>query len=184
MHDRQAAWQLVTEWTQSESLRKHMLAVEAAMRFYARKFGEDEELWGNTGLLHDFDYEKNPDPPDHPTVGMKVLAEQGWPPEMIEAIGGHAEYLNIPRHTLLAKTLYAVDELCGFILAVAYTRPSRTLAEVEVSSVLKKMRQSGFARNVSREDIVRGADELGIPLEEHIANCIEALQAIAPTLGL
>ncbi|HLH80036.1 MAG TPA: HDIG domain-containing protein [Chthonomonas sp.] len=184
MHDRQAAWQLVTEWTQSESLRKHMLAVEAAMRFYARKFGEDEELWGNTGLLHDFDYERNPDPPKHPTVGMKVLSKQGWPPEMIEAIGGHAEYLHIPRNTLLAKTLYAVDELCGFILAVAYTRPSRTLAEVEVNSVLKKMRQSGFARNVSREGIARGAEELGIPLEEHIANCIEALQAIAPTLGL
>lgn len=184
MHERADAWRLVTEWTQSESLRKHMLAVEAAMRFYARKFGEDEELWGITGLLHDFDYERHPNPPDHPTVGMNFLKEQGWPPELIEAIGGHAEYLHIPRKTLMAKTLYAVDELCGFIMAVAYTRPSKTLAEVEVGSVLKKMRQSGFARNVSREDIVRGAEELGIPLEEHIGNCITAMQGIATQLGL
>jgi len=184
MKTRDAAWQLLTEWTESESLRKHALAVEAAMRFYARKFGEDEELWGNTGLLHDFDYERNPTPPDHPTVGMNLLHEQGWPEELIHAIGGHAPYLGIPRESLLDKTLFAVDELCGLITAVAYTRPSRTLAEVEVGSVLKKMKQSGFARGVNRDDILQGTEELGVPLEEHIANCIAAMQSIAPQLGL
>ena len=184
MHTRAEAWNLLTEWTQSESLRKHALAVEAAMRFYARKYGQDEELWGNTGLLHDFDYERNPEPPAHPTVGMNLLREQGWPEEMIHAIGGHAEYLNIPRESLLDKTLFAVDELCGFLTAVAYTRPNRTLAEVEVPSVLKKMRQSGFAKGVNREDITHGAEALGVPLEEHIANCIAAMQSIAPELGL
>lgn len=178
------AWRLLTEWTQSESLRKHALAVEAAMRLYARQSGQDEELWGNTGLLHDFDYERNPEPPAHPTVGMEVLREQGWPEEMVHAIGGHAEYLHIPRENLLDKTLFAVDELCGLITAVAYTRPSRTLAEVEVASVLKKMKQSGFARGVNRDDIVQGAEELGVPLEEHVGNCITAMQSIAPELGL
>ncbi|HZO86856.1 MAG TPA: HDIG domain-containing protein [Chthonomonadaceae bacterium] len=184
MKTRADAWQLLTEWTQSESLRKHALAVEAAMRFYARKFGEDAELWGNTGLLHDFDYERNPEPPHHPTVGMSLLREQGWPEPLIHAIGGHAQYLYIPRESLLDKTLFAVDELCGLITAVAYTRPSRSLAEVEVGSVLKKMRQSGFARGINREDILQGAQELGVPLEEHIANCIAAMQSIAPELGL
>ena len=184
MKTRAAAWQLLTEWTQSESLRKHALAVEAAMRRYAGKFGEDEELWGNTGLLHDFDYERNPEPPAHPTVGMGVLREQGWPEEMIHAIAGHAQYLNVPRESRLDKTLFAVDELCGLITAVAYTRPSRTLAEVEIASVLKKMRQSGFARGVNREDILQGTQELGVPLEEHVGNCLLAMQSIAPELGL
>ena len=154
------------------------------MRLYAEQGGEDVELWSCTGLLHDFDYERNPEPPQHPTVGMAVLREQGWPPEMIDAIGGHAEYLNIPRTTRLAHTLYAVDELCGFIMAVAYTRPNRTLAEVETASVLKKLKQASFARAVNREDIVRGADELGLPLELHAANCITAMQGAAGTLGL
>ena len=184
MKTRADAWKLLTEWTHSDSLLKHALAVEAAMRYYARESGGDEDLWGNTGLLHDMDYERHPDPPDHPTVGMGVLREGGWPEEMIEAIGGHATYLNIPRTTPLAKTLYAVDELSGFIMAVAYTRPSRTLAEVEVSAVMKKMRQSGFARGVNREDIRQGAEELGVDLEAHVAHCIAALKSVSGDLGL
>jgi putative nucleotidyltransferase with HDIG domain len=179
MKTRADAWLLLTEWTQSESLLKHALAVEAAMRLYARKFGEEEELWGCTGLLHDFDYERHPEPPDHPTVGMGVLREQGWPEAMIHAIGGHAQYLHIPRESRLDKALFAVDELCGLITAVAYTRPSRTLAEVETASVLKKMRQSGFARGVNRDDIHQGTAELGVPLEEHIGSCIAAMQSVA-----
>jgi putative nucleotidyltransferase with HDIG domain len=183
-HTREDAWQLLTEYTQSDSLRKHALAVEAAMRFYARQQGADEELWGNTGLLHDFDYERWPDPPDHPTQGMRILAEQGWPEEMIQAIGGHAQYLNIPRETPLSKTLFAVDELCGFITAVAYVRPSRKVAEVEPPSVKKKMKDKAFARSVSREDILQGAEELGVPLDKHIQNCITAMQGAADQLGL
>jgi putative nucleotidyltransferase with HDIG domain len=183
-YTRDDAWKLLTEYTQSDSLRKHALAVEAAMRFYASKAGADEELWGNTGLLHDFDYERWPDAPDHPTQGMRILAERGWPQEMIQAIGGHAQYLNIPRDTPLAKTLFAVDELCGFITAVAYVRPSRKVAEVEPPSVKKKMKDKAFARSVSREDIVQGAEELGVPLDEHIQNCITALQGAAERLGL
>jgi putative nucleotidyltransferase with HDIG domain len=178
------AWALLTEYTQSDSLRKHALAVEAAMRFYAEKFGEDAELWGNTGLLHDFDYERWPDAADHPMRGMTILSEKGWPEEMIHAIGGHAQYLNIPRDTLLARTLFAVDELCGFITAVAYVRPSRKVADVEPSSVKKKMKDKAFARNVSREDILQGTGELGIPLEEHIQNCITAMSRAADELGL
>lgn len=178
------AWNLLTEWTKSESLLKHALAVEAAMRFYAAKYGEDTELWGNTGLLHDFDYERNPEPPDHPLVGMAVLREQGWPESLIHAIAGHAQYLNVARESLLDKTLFAVDELCGLITAVAYTRPSRTLEEVTAASVLKKMRQTGFARAVNRTDIVQGAEELGVPLEEHVADCIKAMQSAARDLGL
>jgi putative nucleotidyltransferase with HDIG domain len=184
MKTRASAWTLLTEWTASESLIKHALAVEAAMRFYARRNGQDEELWGNTGLLHDFDYERNPEPSDHPTVGMNLLREQGWPEEMIHAIGGHAQYLHIPRESPLDKTLFAVDELCGFIMAVAYTRPSRTLAEVDVPAIKKKLKQSGFARGVNREDIAQGVAELQIDQDEHIANCIAALQSIAPVLGL
>ncbi|MDE2125913.1 MAG: HDIG domain-containing protein [Armatimonadetes bacterium] len=181
---REDAWNLLCSWVSSESLRKHCLAVEAAMRFYAGQYGEDQEVWGCTGLLHDFDYERNPDPPNHPTVGMAILREEGWPVEMIDAIGGHAEYLGIPRLTRLAHTLYAVDELCGFIMAVAYTRPNRTLAEVEPTSVLKKLKQASFARAVNRDDIVRGAAELGLPLEVHTANCLTAMQGTAAELGL
>ena len=181
---RDEAWALVCEWTQSESLRKHMRSVEAAMEAYAREYGEDETLWRCTGLLHDFDYERNPEAPAHPTVGMEYLRAHGWPEEMIHAIGGHATYLGMARESLLDKTLFAVDELCGLIMAVAYTRPGRTLAEVDVASVAKKMRQSGFARGVNREDITTGAAELGVPLEEHIAKCLGAMQSIAPELGL
>ncbi len=183
-HTRADAWNLLTEYTQSESLLKHALAVEAAMRFYAEKFGEDAELWGNTGLLHDFDYERWSQAPDHPTNGMRILQERGWPEAMIRAIGGHATYLNIPRDTLLAKTLFAVDELCGFLTAVAYVRPSRRIAEVEVSSVKKKFKDKAFARSVSREDIFQGTEELGVPMDEHIGNCIAAMSRIADDLGL
>ena len=181
---RDDAWALLTEFTDSDSLRKHALAVEAAMRFYARRFGEDEELFGNTGLLHDFDYERWPNAPDHPTEGMRILADRGWPIEMIQAIAGHAPYLGVPRDTLLARTLFAVDELCGFLTAVAYVRPSRSIGDVEVSSVKKKLKDKAFARSVSREDILLGTEELGIPLDEHIGNCIQAMQNNAGALGL
>lgn len=183
-HTRQDAWNLLTEYTNSDSLRKHALAVEAAMRFYAARLGGDPELWGNTGLLHDFDYEQYPDAENHPTKGMAILREQGWPEEMIHAIGGHAAYLNIPRDTDLAKTLFAVDELCGFLTACAYVKPSRKIADVEVSSVKKKLKDKAFARSVNREDIAVGVQEMGIPIEEHIQNCITAMTSTADALGL
>jgi putative nucleotidyltransferase with HDIG domain len=181
---RDDAWQLLTQYTESDSLRKHALAVEAAMRFYARKQGADEELWGNTGLLHDFDYERWPQAPDHPTKGMAILKEQGWPEEMIEAIAGHAPYLGVPRVTPLARALFAVDELCGLITAVAYVRPSKRVGDVEVSSVTKKMKDKAFARSVSRDDIRLGAEELGVPLPEHVQNCLTAMTDSAEELGL
>jgi putative nucleotidyltransferase with HDIG domain len=183
-HTREDAWRILMEYTQSDSLRKHALAVEAAMRFYAEKLGEDAELWGNTGLLHDFDYERWPDAPDHPTKGMAILRDLGWPEEMLAAIAGHAPYLGVPRETPLAKTLFAVDELCGFITACAYVRPSRKVADVEVSSVKKKLKDKAFARTVSREDIRVGTEELGIPLDEHIQNCIDAMKGSAEALRL
>lgn len=183
-HTRDDAWQLLNEYTTSDSLLKHALAVEAAMRFHARLAGADEEMWGLTGLLHDFDYERWPDAPDHPTRGMAILADRGWPPEMIEAIAGHAQYLNVPRTTPMAKTLFAVDELCGFLTAVAYVRPSRRIADVEVSSVRKKLKDKAFARSVSREDINAGLEELGVPFDEHVANCIAAMREVADRLGL
>jgi putative nucleotidyltransferase with HDIG domain len=183
-HTRDDAWALLTEYTQSDSLRKHALAVEAAMRFYAARTGGDPELWGNTGLLHDFDYERWPDAPDHPTQGMAILRQQGWPEEMVHAIGGHAPYLNIPRDTDLSKVLFAVDELCGLITAVAYVRPSRQIADVEVGSIKKKLKDRAFARSVSREDITLGAEELGVPLDEHIGNCLQALKDVSENLGL
>lgn len=186
-HTRADAWELLTEYTQSESLRKHALAVEAAMRFYAERAGlgpADVELWGYTGLLHDFDYERWPNAPDHPTQGMRILEARGWPDEMIHAIGGHALYLNIPRDTDLARTLFAVDELCGFLTACAYVKPSRKIAEVEVPSVKKKLKDKAFARSVSREDIALGTEELGIPLDDHIQNVIAAMTRAAADLGL
>jgi putative nucleotidyltransferase with HDIG domain len=183
-HNRDDALALLHDYTQSDSLRKHALAVEAAMRFYAEKAGGDVELWGNTGLLHDFDYERWPKAPDHPTKGMAILQERGWPAEMIQAIGGHAQYLNIPRDTAMAKTLFAVDELCGFITAVAYMRPTRKVADVEVDSVKKKLKAKAFAKNVSRDDISQGAAELGVDLDQHIANCIAAMSRVADSLGL
>jgi putative nucleotidyltransferase with HDIG domain len=183
-NDREAAWKLLNQYTESESLIKHMLAVEAAMRYYARRSDGDEELWGLTGLLHDFDYEKYPTAEEHPETGMRILREHGWPEEMITAIGGHATYLNIPRETEMAKTLFAVDELCGFLTACAYVKPSRKIVDVEVSSVKKKLKDKSFARSVNRDDIALGIEELGIPIDEHISHCIAALTEAAPSLGL
>ncbi|HZR28994.1 MAG TPA: HD domain-containing protein [Terriglobales bacterium] len=189
--DRAAAWQLLCEHTQSESLRKHMLAVEACMRAYARKFRQqgadptaDEEIYGITGLLHDFDYEKYPTPAEHPFVGNKILEEQGYPEDLRRAILSHADYANVPRVTPMEKALFACDELAGFITATALVKPSKSLAEVEAKSVRKKMKDKAFARSVSREDITKGAAELGVDLEEHIAFCIEAMKGIAKELGL
>jgi putative nucleotidyltransferase with HDIG domain len=184
MVDRASAWNLVCEYTQSESLRKHMLALEACMRAYARKFGEDEERWGITGLLHDFDYEKYPTPQEHPFVGNKILEERGYPEEIRRAILSHADYSGVKRESRMEKTLYACDELAGFITASALVKPNKSLAEVEAKSVRKKMKDKAFARSVNRDDIVNGAADLGVDLEEHIAFCIEAMKAIAGELGL
>ena len=184
LHTREEAIDLLRTHTENENLVKHMLAVEAAVRAYARKFGEDESLWGITGLLHDFDYEKHPTPEEHPMFGVRILEEKGYPEEMIHAIKAHATYLGVPRESLLDKTLFAVDELTGFIVAVTLMRPSRKLADLKASSVRKKMKQKGFARNVSREDIETGVGELGVDLGEHIAFVIGAMSDIADDLGL
>jgi putative nucleotidyltransferase with HDIG domain len=182
--DRAAALALVHEYTQSESLRRHMLAVEAAMRAYARKFGEDEEKWGIVGLLHDFDYERWPDPPDHPLQGAAILAEQGYPADVIYAIKSHADYLtDCPRVNRIDKALYACDELAGFVTACAMVRPER-LAGMQASSVKKKMKSKGFAASVSRDDMTRGAADLGVELDEHIQFVIEAMAGVAGELGL
>jgi len=178
------ALKLLFEYTESENLRKHALAVEAAMRAYARKFGEDEEKWAIVGLLHDFDYEKFPTPDQHPWIGSKILEERGYPEDIRKAILGHADYTGIPRDTLMAKALYACDELCGFITAVALVRPNKKLEEVTVESVKKKLKDKAFARSVNRNDIYKGAEELGIPLDEHIQFVIDAMKSIADKLGL
>jgi putative nucleotidyltransferase with HDIG domain len=175
---------LLHEYTKSENLRKHALAVETSMRAYARKYGEDEEKWGIVGLIHDFDYEMYPSAPDHPSKGSEILRERGFPEDIRRAILGHADYMNVPRDTLMAKSLYACDELCGLITAVALVRPSRKLADVEVSSVRKKMKDKAFARSVNREDIERGAAELGVDLNGHIQVVLDAMKAIAAQLGL
>ncbi len=175
---------LLHEYTTSDSLIKHMLAVEAAVRAYARKFGEDEETWGTVGLLHDFDYQRWPDPPDHPLKGAAILAERGYPEDVIYAIKSHADYLpDCPRVSLLDKTLYACDELAGFITACALVRPGR-LEGLTPKSVRKKMKQTSFAAAVNRDDIVGGAEDLGVELNEHIAFVIAALQGVAGELGL
>ena len=175
---------LVREFTKGEGLVKHMLAVEAAMRAYARRFGEDEEKWGTVGLLHDFDYERWPDPPDHPLQGAKILQDRGYPDDVIYAIKSHADYLeDCPRVSLMDKALYACDELCGFITACALVRPTR-LEGLGAKSVRKKMKQISFAAAVNRDDIVRGAEDLGVELNEHINFCIEAMQSAAADLGL
>jgi putative nucleotidyltransferase with HDIG domain len=178
------ALKLLFEYTESENLRKHAFAVESAMRAYARKFGEDEEKWAIVGLLHDFDYEKFPTPDQHPWVGSKILEERGYPEDIRKAILGHADYTGVPRDTLMAKVLYACDELCGFITAVALVRPNKKLEEVTVESVKKKLKDKAFARSVNKEDIYKGAEELGIPLDEHIQFVIEAMKSIADKLGL
>ncbi len=187
MNDREQAWGLLTEFTQSESLRKHALAVEACMRAYARKLSGspgEEELWGVVGLLHDFDYEKYPSLDVHPYKGNEILKERGYSDEIRRAIMSHAEYSGVPRDTPMEKALFACDELAGFITAVALVKPGKSLAEVDAKSVRKKMKDKAFARNVKREDIVNGAADLGVDLEEHIAFCIEALKGIAGKLGL
>ncbi|MBM4004610.1 MAG: HD domain-containing protein [Planctomycetes bacterium] len=182
--NRENAWQLVCEFTESESLRRHMLAVEAAMRAYARQWNEDELKWGIVGLLHDFDYERWPTPPEHPLRGAEILAARGYPDDVIYAIKSHADYLtDCPRISRLDKTLYACDELSGFITAVARMRPER-LAGLQASSVRKKMKQKSFAATVNRDDIVRGAEDLGVDLDTHILFVAQALAGIAPQLGL
>jgi len=182
--NREEAWKLLCEYTKSDSLRKHALAVEAAMRHYARKSGEDEEKWAVVGLLHDFDYEIHPTLDKHPQEGAKILRERGVPEDIIRAALSHAEHLNLSRDSTMEKTLFAVDELSGFIIAVALVRPSKSILEVEASSVRKKMKDKAFARAVNREDIVKGAEAMGVDLNEHIAEVTEALKGIADELGL
>ena len=186
---REEALQLMQEHTASPSLRQHMLAVEAAMRAYAGKHGADVEAWGVVGLLHDFDYEKYPNaehsPTDgHPAWGVQLLRERGVSDEQCRAILGHAAYSGVPRDTLMAKTLFAVDELCGFLVACALVRPSKSFSDLEVSSVKKKLKDKAFARGVNRDEVRQGAEELGVPLEEHIAFVIQALRPAEAALGL
>lgn len=183
--NRESAWELLNEHTKNPNLIKHALAVEAGLRAYARRFGEDEEKWGIVGLLHDFDYEAHPTREEHPLWGSRILREQGYPEDVIYAILSHADYLtDYPRRSLLDKALFAVDELTGFLVAVALVRPDRSLHSVEVQSVKKKMKEKSFAAAVSREDIRRGAAELGVALDEHIAFVLEAMRGIADQLGL
>ena len=186
---REEALALVHEYTASDSLRKHMLAVEAAMRAYAAKFGEDPERWGLTGLVHDFDYERFPNAAhspseEHPAEGVRILRARGWPEDILEAILGHGDYTGVPRVSRLAKTLYAVDELTGLITATALVRPSRSVHEVDARSVRKKMKDKAFARGVNREDVVAGAADLGVDLDEHIEFVIGAMRGSAEALGL
>jgi predicted hydrolase (HD superfamily) len=177
------ALDLMHEYTKSDALRRHMHAVEDAMRAYAKKFNANEEEWAVIGILHDFDYEKFPTMPDHPLKGSEILKEKGVSDDIRAAILGHASYTNVPRSSLAAKTLYACDELCGFIAAVAVIRPNK-IADLEVSSVKKKLKDKAFAKNVNREDIGLGVKELGVPLDEHIKNVIEAMKADKERLGL
>ncbi|HEX6898437.1 MAG TPA: HDIG domain-containing protein [Thermoanaerobaculia bacterium] len=181
---RDEAWNLLCQYTEKEGLRKHALAVEAAMRHYARLLGEDEELWGLTGLLHDFDYERWPEATDHPYRGNEILTERGYPEIMRTAIMGHAPYTGVPRETRLAKALYACDELAGFVVAVALIKPSKSLSDVDLYSVKKRLKEKAFARGVHREDVYNGAEEIGLPLDEHIENVIKALQAASDRLGM
>jgi len=189
MPTRDDAWKLLCEYTQSESLRKHMLAVEACVRAYARKQGADEETWGLAALLHDFDYERWPNDahaPDreHPAEGAKILRERGYSEEIVRAILSHADYTGVNRESALEHTLFACDELSGFLTACSYIRPSKSILDLEVSSVKKRLKDKAFARGVSREDVIKGAEELGLPLDEHIAFCISALRENADALGL
>lgn len=181
---REQALALLQEWIQSENLRKHCYAVEAAMRAYARLDGASEDRYGLTGLMHDFDWERHPDAERHPMLGVEHLRALGWPEDIRRAILGHATYSGVPRDTRMARVLFACDELCGFLVACALVVPSRSLMDVEVASVRKKLKSSGFARNVNREDIVNGADELGVDLDTHIAFVLEAMRGIRTELGL
>jgi putative nucleotidyltransferase with HDIG domain len=187
---REDAWELMTSYTSSENLRRHMLAVEAAMRAYARRFGEDPDRWGLVGLLHDFDYEQHPnipavaDPNEHPLFGSAILEEQGYPADVIYAIKTHADYLHLPRLSMMDKTLYAVDELTGLITAAALVRPDKSLNGLEAKSVRKRMKDKAFARGVNREDVTRGAEDLGVDLDAHIQFVIDAMRGVADELGL
>lgn len=189
MPTRAEAFALVCDWTQSESLRKHMLSVETAMVAYARRFGADEESWAVAGLIHDFDYERFPNDAqaadaEHPAEGVRYLRGLGWPEEILQAVLGHAHYTGVARESLMAKALFAVDELTGLITACALVKPSRAVREVEVAGVRKKMKDKAFARGVNRDDIVQGAEALGVPLDEHIGVVLAAMQANAEALGL
>ena len=180
---RDEAWNLLCEYTQSENLRRHALAVEACMRYYAQLFGEDEELWGVVGLLHDFDYERYPSLEEHPFRGMEILRVRGAPEAIIRAVGAHANHTGIPRESLLERAIFACDEISGFVIAVALVK-GRTLSAVTPESVRKRMKEKSFARGVNREDLLQGAEELGIPFDEHVEHVVRALQGIADHLGL
>ena len=182
--NREQALALVHEWIANPNLRKHCYAVEAAMRRYARELGGDEERWGLTGLIHDFDWERHPDAERHPVQGVAFLRQNGWPEDILRAVLGHASYTGVPRDTPMARALFAVDELCGLLVACALVTPQKSLDQVEVASVKKKMKRADFARNVNREDIVNGAAELGVDLDAHIAATLEALRGIKGELGL
>lgn len=181
---RAEAWAIVTEHTDSESLRAHMLAVEAAMRGYAKQFGEDIELWGQVGLLHDFDYEKNPGPNGHPFVGVQTLDKRGWPREVRRAILSHADYTGVPRETRMEHTLFSVDELSGFLIACALVRPSRSLKDLTVASVKKKIKDKAFAAGVSRDDLKAGATGIRVAFDKHVENVIGFLRPVEKKLGL
>ena len=182
--NRADAWALMTQYTQGESLRKHMLAVEASVRGYARMWGENEEEWGVVALLHDFDYERWPDQQNHPYRGVEILKEQGYPEWVTRAILSHADYSGVARESRLEKTLYACDEMSGFVTAAALVRPSKSVLDLEASSVIKRMKDKAFARAVSRDDLKRGAEELELPLEDHVRNVIDFLRVQAEPLGL
>jgi putative nucleotidyltransferase with HDIG domain len=182
--NRDDAWQLLNEYTKSDSLLKHAMAVEAAVRGYARRFGEDEEAWGVVALLHDFDYERWPTPEDHPFRGCEILRERGYPEWVMRAILSHADYSGVPRESRLEKTLWACDEMAGFITAASLVRPSKSVLDLEPASVIKRMKDKAFARAVKRDDLRKGAEVLGLPLEEHIANVIAAIRERADALGL
>jgi putative nucleotidyltransferase with HDIG domain len=184
MLSREQAWEILCEYTKSEGLRKHALAVEACVTAYARKLRGDEQMWSVTALLHDFDWEIHPTLPDHPTRGEPILAERGVDEEIRRAILSHADFTGVPRVSMLEKALFACDELAGFITAISYVKPSRSVMEVDVASVKKKMKDKAFARSVNRQDIVNGAAELGVPLDEHVDFCVKAMQARAADLGL
>jgi putative nucleotidyltransferase with HDIG domain len=181
---RQDAWKLMTEYTQGESLRKHMLAVEAAVRGYARQFGEDEDDWGAVALLHDFDYERYPDQENHPYRGVEILKARGYPEWVTRAILSHADYSGVSRESRLEKTLYACDEMSGIVTAASLVRPSKSILDLEASSVMKRMKDKAFARAVNRDDLKRGAEEMGIPLDQHITNVITYMREQADALGL
>ena len=181
---RDAAWALLTEWTQSESLRKHALAVEAAVRGYARKFGANEEEWGIVGLLHDFDYERYPTLDNHPFRGCEELQRRGYPEWVTRAILSHAQYSGVPRESPLERSLFACDEMAGFVTAASLVRPSKSVLDLEAASVIKRMKDKAFAKGVSRDDLRQGAEELGLPLDEHVTNVITFLRERADALGL